>query len=98
MKETSDTVKRETETNELLLKEFQGNGSGVSESVETGDGRSGKVGEEVAGSDEDVEIQAFLDIADDDDVVRDWSRTAGVSLRMSWMQRLATKVLELMIG
>ena len=55
-----------------------GNGSGVSESVETGDGRSGKVGEEVAGSDEDVEIQAFLDIADDDDVVRDWSRTAGV--------------------
>jgi len=25
-----------------------------------------------------VEIQAFLDIADDDDVVRDWSRTAGV--------------------
>ena len=52
-----------------------GNGSGVSESVETGDGRSGKVGEEVAGSDEDVEIQAFLDIADDDDAVRDWSRT-----------------------
>jgi len=52
--------------------------SGVSESVESGDGRSGEVGKEAAGSDEDMEIQSLLDIADDDDVVHSWVHTAGV--------------------
>lgn len=52
--------------------------SGVSESVESGDGRSGEIGEETAGSDEDMEIQSLLDIADDDDVVHSWVHTAGV--------------------
>lgn len=55
-----------------------GDSTGVVSVVEDGDGRSGEGIEETAGSDEDMEIQALLDIADDDDVVRDWSRTAGV--------------------
>ena len=61
-----------------MLTEFRAIAQESFRVVEDGDGRSGEGIEETAGSDEDMEIQALLDIADDDDVVRDWSRTAGV--------------------
>ena len=46
--------------------------------VKDGDGRSGEGVEETAGSDEDMEIQALLDIADDSDQLRNWLDTAVV--------------------
>jgi len=53
-------------------------GTGVISVIEDGHGRSGKGIEETAGSDEDVEIQALLDIADDSDQLRNWLDTAVV--------------------
>jgi len=55
-----------------------GDSTGVVSVVEDGDGRSGEGIEETAGSDEDMEIQALLDIADDSDQLRNWLDTAVV--------------------
>ncbi len=55
-----------------------GDSAGVVSVVEDGDGRSGEGIEETAGSDEDMEIQALLDIADDSDQLRNWLDTAVV--------------------
>ena len=55
-----------------------GDSAGVVSVVEDGNGRSGEGIEETAGSDEDMEIQALLDIADDSDQLRNWLDTAVV--------------------
>lgn len=53
-------------------------GAGVVPVAEDGYRRSEEGGEGTAGSDEDMEIQAILDIADDSDQLRNWVDTAAV--------------------
>ncbi len=65
-----------------------GDSAGVVSVVEDGDGRSGEGIEETAGSDEDMEIQALLDIADDSDQLRNWLDTAVV-VSADWVDAVA---------
>ncbi len=57
---------------------ISGDGAGVVSVAEDGDRRSEEGGEGTTGSDEDMEIQAILDIADDSDQLRNWIDTAAV--------------------
>jgi len=63
-------------------------GAGVVPVIEDGDRRSEEGGKGIAGSDEDMEIQAILDIADDSDQLRNWIDTAAV-VSADWLDAVA---------
>ena len=67
---------------------ISGDGAGVVSVAEDGDRRSEEGGKGIAGSDEDMEIQAILDIADDSDQLRNWVDTAAV-VSADWLDAVA---------